>query len=67
MEEIEHTSTMEGYIESLAKIRQHLTGAPALLKKLDKVIDLELDLAVMAAEKAMHKATKSDSKLERVK
>jgi hypothetical protein len=39
------------YIESLCKCRKHLEGS-ALLAKLDAVLELELDLATVAAEKS---------------
>lgn len=44
------------YIESLVKTRQHLPVN--LLVKLDKVIEAELDLALLGAEKAKNEILK---------
>ncbi len=40
------------YLESLIRCRQHVKDSVHLSSKLDEVINLELDLAVMGAEKA---------------
>lgn len=56
------------FLESLIKSRKHLTGK--LLSKLDGVIDAELDLALMGAEKAKSeilKANKEGNKLVPIK
>lgn len=45
------------FLESLIKSRKHLTGK--LLSKLDGVIDAELDLALMGAEKAKSEILKA--------
>jgi hypothetical protein len=53
------------YVESLIKSRQWLKDMPLLLEQLDKVISLELELAVLGAEKAKSeilKATKDNIK-----
>lgn len=50
------------YLESLMCARQHLTKKSALLAKLDNLIDLELELAIMGAEKAKSEALKEKAK-----
>lgn len=49
------------YLESLVRSRQHLKGSP-LLAKLDGVIELEIELAGMGAQKAKSEILKSASK-----
>ena len=39
------------YLESLIRSRRHLSDSP-MLAKLDEVIEIEIDLALMGAEKA---------------
>ncbi len=39
------------FIESLSRSRQHLKNSP-LLVKLDEVLELEIELALMGAQKA---------------
>lgn len=55
----EFISDTAGYLESLISSRKHLEFAPQLLEKLDGVIALELDLALLAAEKAKSSILKS--------
>ena len=50
------------FLESLMKSRKYLADSAKLLRKLDEVISLELDLAVMGAEKAKSEILKSQSK-----
>jgi hypothetical protein len=40
------------YIESLMRSRRHLIDSPKLLEALDTVIEAELELALMGADKA---------------
>ena len=50
------------YLESLISTRINLESCPHLLAKLDKVIEAELDLALMGAEKAKSEILKAASK-----
>jgi len=50
------------YLESLIKSRRFLADAPYLIKKLEEVIDLELDLAMMGAQKAKSEVLKTQPK-----
>ena len=50
------------YLEALIKSRKHLKESEALLQKLDQLISLELDLGVMAAEKAKSEILKKQDK-----
>ena len=50
------------YLEALIKSRKHLKESEALLQKLDQLITLELDLGVMAAEKAKSEILKKQDK-----
>ena len=50
-----------GYLEALIKSRKHLKESE-LLQKLDQLISLELDLGVMAAEKAKSEILKKQDK-----
>lgn len=54
------------YLESLVKCRRLLLDAPDMLSKLEQVIDLELDLAIMGSEKAKSEVLKN-TKLKEVK
>ena len=49
------------YLESLIKCRQMLKDSP-LLARLDEAISLELDLAVLGAEKAKSELLKTTAK-----
>ena len=49
-------------LESLIKSRRHLTGTKEILTKLDLVIEAELDLALMAAQKAKSEVLKASAK-----
>lgn len=49
---------VEGYIKS----RAQLTDVPEMLSKLDTLIMLELELAIMGAEKAKSEILKKNSK-----
>lgn len=49
------------YVESLIRSRSHLSNAPSLLHKLDQVISAELDLALLAAEKAKSEILKQSN------
>lgn len=56
-----------GYIESLIKSRKNLiqsggNGSNTLLTKLDLVIEVELELALMVAEKAKSEILKKQDK-----
>ncbi len=48
------------YLESLIRCRKLLEGAYSLAAKLDEVIALELDLALMGAEKAKSEIVKAN-------
>lgn len=58
-------------IDSLCAARSHLLNPLALdrdlLKKINKLIALELDLAVMGAEKAIKKVTASNDNVRPIK
>ena len=61
---LDQTSEGSSYLESLIKSRQFLIqsggdGSNALLNKLDLVINAELDLALMGAEKAKSEIVKA--------
>lgn len=58
MEEEFVFATGQGYLEGLIRSRSSLNDAPKLLKKLDEVISLEIELALMGAEKAKSEAIK---------
>ena len=60
MEETMFFST-GNYIQSLIEVRHKLIGAPDLLKKLDEVIMLELELAALGAKKAKSEVTSKDN------
>lgn len=63
---LNNTSEGTSYLESLIKSRRLLMDAPDLLRKLEEVIDLELDLAIMGSNKAKKECLKSN-KLAEVK
>jgi len=63
---LDNTSDGTSYLESLIKSRKLLADAPHLLSKLEEVIDLELDLAIMGSNKAKKECLKSN-KLAEVK
>ena len=54
------------YLESLCKSRKHLIDSP-LLAKLDEVIELEIQLALMGAEKAQNEILKETAKVTPLK
>lgn len=54
------------YIESLIRCRHLLKESP-LLTRLDEAIALELDLAVLGAEKAKSEIIKSDTKENKIR
>lgn len=56
---IEYIDTSGGYLESLIKSRRHV--GDKLLSKLDNLISLEIDMAVMAAEKARSEILKKNT------
>ncbi len=47
------------YLESLINTRINLEDCPRLLKKLDELIEAEIDLAIMGAEKAKSEILKA--------
>lgn len=49
-----------GYLESLIKSRQYLKDDVFLLERLNKVIEVELDLAMLGANKAKSEILKKD-------
>ncbi len=64
---LDQTSDGSSYLESLVRSRMHLAKLPgmqgcAMIKKLEQVIDLELDLAIMGAEKAKSEIIKKAAK-----
>lgn len=52
-------SDSTSYIESLAKTRQYLKNT-SLLTKLDSLIDKEIDLAILGADKAKSEILKKN-------
>lgn len=50
------------YLESLLRGRKHVSDSP-LLAKLDEVIELEIELALMSAEKARGEHLKEAAKV----
>ena len=56
------TDSSGGYLGSLIISRQHLKDAPKLLAKLEAVIELELELALLGAEKAKSEVLKANAK-----
>lgn len=71
-EELEIFTSSTCYIESLFNCRKHCllnrdtVLSKNLLDKLDKVIEAELDLALLGAEKAKQKATKNKDNIKAI-
>lgn len=64
------SSSSTNYIESIIKSRlllEQLSGMTDLKDKLDKLIELEIDLAITGAEKATIEAKKSTAKVTPLK
>lgn len=64
------SSSGANYLESIIKSRLHLeqlSGMTDLKDKLDKLIELELDLAIAGAEKATSEAKKATAKVTPLK
>lgn len=58
---------VNGYLGSLIKSRQFLIDIPVALSKIDELIELELDLAIIGSKKAMSIAKKETGKLLPIK
>ena len=54
------------YLESLIRSRKHVETSP-LLAKLDEVIELEIDLALLGAQKALSEILKETAKVTPLK
>lgn len=57
---MDSANTGSSYLESLVKCREHIN--PNRLERLDTLIDLELDLAILGAEKAKSEILKSQAR-----
>ncbi len=55
-------TSSSNYLESLIKARSHLKDSPSLLKKLDEIVDVELDVALLGAKKARGEVLKEHAK-----